>query len=385
MAKNWLLLCFFSMLYIGCPALANAYLVVGNDCAAPSKLTVSPMHLYLTYSINVDPTSWSNLQPGKYLKVSFGSYGAPYQYFNAKIDCPNLGQKQDGIEIIANITGDSSSYILEPETALLGAATHSKDKDRNVAMFKTSVPGIFIALESDDSGVEGFFPIKTTASNDFTFRVITWASVFITKDYQWGESSGEISMNSSAVIKYSDTKDNSTNTDDEGYIQINSIHTGTPLPAGEIKIKSTCNYSLSKSTVDFGDINLSSITNSKNTTAKQSIILNMKDCYGVNKVKTYITNTTTVLENGLVLGNSTTTNAAANVGIRMNIGSAANENKSADVYMDGTHPLEWNFGNTYDMVSISKEIPLDIFLLKSGGEPTTGDFKATATIMLNFI
>ena len=154
-------------------------------------------------------------------------------------------------------------------------------------------------------------------------------------------------------------------------------------------MSSVCNYSLSNNgIVDFGDQNLSKVTNSRTTTVKKSLTLYMKDCYGVNKVKTYITNATTTLENGLLLGNTQTTNAATNVAIGINVAASSaknSENNGSPIYMDGSNPLEWEFGNKYTIDAISKEIPLDVFLLSSGGEPTTGDFKATATIMMDFI
>jgi type 1 fimbria pilin len=55
------------------------------------------------------------------------------------------------------------------------------------------------------------------------------------------------------------------------------------------------------------------------------------------------------------------------------------------MYFDSSNPLEWNFGNAYLVTSLSKNIPLDVYLLRTGGEPTPGDYHATATIMMDFI
>ncbi|HKM95572.1 MAG TPA: fimbrial protein, partial [Buttiauxella sp.] len=337
-------------------------------------------------NITIDASQIVNVASGQYYQfpqqVTAGITNETYAFV---VNCDEWGKRQEKTKQITKITS-SNIYATIKESAIIGASPRPDELNGDVSLFATNIPGLFYYYQFRDSGyyrlpsaVEGTDTLSSTADIKPTVN-----AGFIANNEFRGVPEGT-SISSTAgqtIFDWSDANDTG------GNIVTNRVTLNT-IPPEEIKIIASCNYSLSDNgIVDFGDQNLSKVTNNRTTTVKKPLTLYMKDCYGVNKVKTYITNATTTLENGLLLGNTQTTNAATNVAIGINVAASSaknSENNGSPIYMDGSNPLEWEFGNKYTVDPISKEIPIDVFLLKSGGEPTTGDFKATATIMMDFI
>jgi len=375
--------------------LCHAYLIrtTGN----PSECVNTP-YFQSQYteiqSLTIDAAKVNNLSAGQYLALNprFLS-GASNQSYSAVIDCDNLGPAQTRTRLVMKNTS-SNTHLTINESAIVNISetglTPSQDKDPSVDIFPTNTPGVFIFFQGKfyNDTVELAIPLSFEGTSTFSsspyYRITVWGHLLVNKDFK-GIPPGTTVTPLAGKFDfemYDELENPSTR-----LVQTNTTTVDTST--GGIAMISTCNYSLSDNgIVDFGDQNPSKVTNSRVTTLKKPLTLYMKDCYGVNKVKTYITNATTTLENGLLLGNTQTTNAATNVAIGINVAASSaknSENNGSPMYMDGSNPLEWEFGNQYTVDPISKEIPLDVFLLSSGGEPTTGDFRATATIMMDFI
>lgn len=284
----------------------------------------------------------------------------------------------------------SNVYATIKESSIVGFNAESRgDLNDDVSLFTTNIPGAYYYFQfyGGNYGVPQFrFPAEAEGTDTFSSKgeinPVFMAKLVFSKEFR-GVPDGKTiySTAGEATLEWFDANE-------PGGGHTVNIHALFEYE-NTMNIVASCNYSLSDNgVVDFGDQNLSKVTSNRTTTVKKPLTLYMKDCYGVNKVKTYITNATTTLENGLLLGNTQTTNAATNVAIGINVAASSaknSENNGSPMYMDGSNPLEWEFGNQYTVDVISKEIPLDVFLLSSGGEPTTGDFKATATIMMDFI
>jgi type 1 fimbria pilin len=260
------------------------------------------------------------------------------------------------------------------------------DENKNVTLMKTNVTGLFfIPIDMTLGGYPPLLRHGTGDYNNFVPRMI--GMPVINKEFKGVPYGTVVSASSLQFIVTDDNEpDNGTHQKGKAIIDFS-----IPVQAMDFKLVATCQYTLSDNgSIDFGDQRVTQITDDRNTTVKRSMTLNMDKCYGVNKVKTTITTTAPTAESGLLLGNGVA-DGAKNVAVALRVNpnytesGAAGENTGKDMYFDSSNPLEWNFGNAYTVDPMSKHIPLDVWLLRNGGEPTPGDYHATATIMMDFI
>jgi type 1 fimbria pilin len=347
-----------------------------------------------TGDIKINTALFNNLQKGQYLLLNAGGMsGASVWMYSPVVNCDANGARQSKTRFVMKATSNNSIATIDESLIInLGESSSNPihtttDLNKMVDLYKTNITGLYIFYANRINNDTIRQAIPSSYESSFTlnqrpnFRVTVWPRYVVSTDFKG------VPINTSV-----------TNSDTITFVMYDELEVGNnrfevpnstyniPTPAGSIKMTATCNYSLSNNgIVDFGDHPISKVTGDRKTTAKNSLTLNMSSCYGVNKVKTSISNVSTTLENGQLAGNTLSSNAAKNVAVGINVGSTYSENASAAMYMNGSNPLQWTFGNTYTVDAISKSIPLDVYLLRSGGTPTTGDFKATATIMMDFI
>ncbi|AEX50638.1 YadC family fimbrial protein [Rahnella aquatilis CIP 78.65 = ATCC 33071] len=369
--------------------LCHAYLITTTGATSDTKcefVNVVKAQQVSIRNIRIDASQIVNLASGQYYELPQTLSMHPGNETIAfVVNCDEWGKRLEKTKQTTKISS-SNTYATIKESSIIGASQIPGELNGDVSLFTTNIPGLFYYYEFSSgfsyrlpSAVEG----TDTLSIKEDLRSDVFAVLVVNNEFR-GVPEGASISSTAGQTSFDWYDANVTG----GAVLTNRVTLNT-IPPGEIKIIASCNYSLSNNgIVDFGDQNLSKVTNNRTTTVKKPLTLYMRNCYGVNKVKTYITNATTTLENGLLLGNTQTSNAATNVAIGINVAASSaknSENNGSPMYMDGSNPLEWELGNDHSLDAISKEIPLDVFLLKSGGEPTSGDFKATATIMMDFI
>nr|WP_167507645.1 fimbrial protein [Rahnella aquatilis] len=342
---------------------------------------------------SLDSSQLINLSAGQYMKTTTNNYaGVTNESYSFVIACDNWGAAQPKTREIMRVASPTAYNTINKSNIInwsSGFSYSTDDKNDDIDIFSTNIAGLFYTFTYSSLTGNVYVPSErettSTLSSKVDSRPTVYVSYLVNSDFRGIPEGATIAPTTSVTtFEWFDANEPASSR----HVLNNSTSVNS-IPGENFKMSSVCNYSLSDNgIVDFGDQNLSKVTNNRTTTVKKPLTLYMKDCYGVNKVKTYITNATTTLENGLLLGNTQTTNAATNVAIGINVAASSaknSENNGSPMYMDGSNPLEWEFGNQYTVDPISKEIPLDVFLLSSGGEPTTGDFRATATIMMDFI
>lgn len=372
--------------------LCHAYLIStgsgssATECEFIDREVVQQIYVS---SLTIDASQLINLSGEQYYYISSsGTAGFGNDAYSFVTNCDNWDAKvQRKTKKILTVVSPNAYATIKESGVVNLPIPKADDLNDGLDIFTTNIPGLFYFFRQYSSNKQNL-PIEYDDNKTFSNKISEPPFVFIkfvaNKDFRGIPEGTDVY----ATTPYARIEMHDANESAGGHTVFfgANIHA---LSSSNVKMTSVCNYSLSNNgVVDFGDQNLSKVTNSRVTTLKKPLTLYMKDCYGVNKVKTYISNAANTLEGGMLLGNAQTINAATNVAIGINVSPDTDknsENTGVAMFMDGTHPLEWNFGNKYTIDAISKEIPLEVFLLKSGGEPTTGDFKATATIMMDFI
>ncbi|KNC88534.1 hypothetical protein GM30_11655 [Trabulsiella odontotermitis] len=285
----------------------------------------------------------------------------------------------DYITVNTNNIINRPSYISE-----IGGGT-SGDENQDAILINTNIPGLFYFPVDLTAG--GFPPVMKHKSEEYKNIRGRLAGFPVINNKFRGIPPDTVVSYSPIQFVYTDA-DEPSGGHQKGQLIVNFI---APIKAMDFKLAASCQYTFSDNgNVDFGDQRVSQITDDRNTTIKRSLTLNMDKCYGVNKVKTYITTTAPTAESGLLLGNNIA-DGAKNVAVALRVNKDYNEsgqagdNAGKDMYFDNSNPMEWNFGNAYTVTPLSKHIPLDVWLMRNGGEPTPGDYHATATIMMDFI
>lgn len=378
---------------------ANAYLVLGNgsDSSAcePAALTENSGPNYSSsYAFN--SSTFASMGDNQYLVSN--AWGVSYNYNGSRVSflktCSNLGSAQENIAPRVEIYS-GTDYITVNESDIKGLMGYQgtmggwTDRDENKAtiLIKTNVPGLFYIPMDMTAG--GYPPgLQHFSGESKNIQVVMAGLIAINKEFK-GIPPGTVVSYSPIQFVYTDDSEPTNAGHQQGKVIVGySAPNNTPM---DIKLAASCQYTLSDSgNIDFGDQRVSQITDNRDTTVKRSMTLNMNNCYGVNKVKTYITTTGTTSDSGLLLNNSVS-DGAKNVAVALRVNPSytesgnAGDNAGKDMYFDSSNPLEWNFGNAYLVTSLSKNIPLDVYLLRTGGEPTPGDYHATATIMMDFI
>ncbi|WHP33073.1 fimbrial protein [Trabulsiella odontotermitis] len=378
---------------------AQAYLVTDDsteDNCVPFSGEAQVTQLS-NYPAEVKAADFLALADGQYLVASGSTQvgGNSTPGFKLSLRCDNLGAPQTSsvfkseVESAGNgvITVNQSSF-----TSGLHSTIVKDDSNGGVTLVRTNVQGLYRLIMLLTGGPLDYPPSQHTYSNATTNLSAAFAkSQYVVDNSFRGIPEGTtiVPAVASVTVRISDDNERESSGVNKGvstyYLHLNSE--SNPI----MKITSTCQYTLSDGgNVDFGGQRVSQITDDRNTTIKRAMTLNMDNCYGVNKVKTYITTTATTSDSGLLLNNGVV-DGAKNVAVALRVNPSytesgnAGDNAGKDMYFDSSNPLEWNFGNSYLVTPLSKHIPLDVYLLRTGGEPTPGEYHATATIMMDFI
>lgn len=380
--------CFALSVLFGCYAhSAHAYMAKGySDSCTAYYDSRSTNGVSINTSYVLDGTILSNLQSGQYYAIpgatkvamNMNAYTSTF-----KLSCTNLGPDQTAIGL-SSVSGNSSYVKLVSESQIIDGAGIKKASDTNdkVGVIQTSYPGVFLAL----STAEGYVPNNENMSTVPSSYVYTLSfNVLLSRDFVPSPNK----ITATQVGGYlgttlSDSQDATiSGTHGTATISVDSLRF-----SGVIDKLSTCDYSLSNGgNVDFGDLNADDITTDNTTTVKKTLTLNLSNCSGVNKVKTSISTGKPTLASGVILKNGLTgTSAATNIGVSLNVSNnGGTENAGSVIKMDGSNSLEWTIEQGSGSTGGSKSIPLDVLMLRTNDEPTSGQYEATASIMIDFI
>lgn len=389
--KLWLL-----MFFLATAGKANAYYTHGFNASTkvcdtnPVRMMVSKK--MVTSPILVDQNSWSNLQSGQYLRIlgTLASDVGSVSNGTVSRECKGLSEQvQTGLDVDIE-SPRPSGIIVARKTSIVGGASYDgvSNDSTDLYIIPTNIVGLYYSVVATDPKVKSYLPWRSSASlsttSSITYNEGVAVDILIDKTFQGLPAGSTVTP---AVSTFNIIfRDRMTSvTDDKGITTVQFRANPLTYPDG-IKLKPTCTYSISDNgVVDFGEQSLSKVTADRKTTLKKTLNLSLQ-CTGADKVHTYISNVSTTVENGLLLPNSLTDfSDAKNVAIGLGVSANSTENAGSDIYMDGSHKLEWQMTGTYSFTSVTRTIPLDVFLLRSSGEPTGGEYKATATILVDFI
>ncbi|WHP33074.1 fimbrial protein [Trabulsiella odontotermitis] len=374
---------------------AQAYMVKTNsteeNCVPATPYT--QVSVIAGKLVQLQASDFLNLADGQYLFASGSAFigGSTSASFKFSLRCDNLGEPQSSIVYKSEFEASASVIVVDQSSILEKVTPIINDETGKAALVKTNVQGLYSVIRLRAGADVIDYPPSRLSISALSVSNSNADGRYVVDNSFRGIPEGMTIIPAVPSIQFmvSDENDGSKNAADKGMATLVLHLANETNPV--VKITSTCQYTLSDGgNVDFGGQRLSQITDDRNTTIKRAMTLNMDNCYGVNKVKTYITTTGTSSDSGLLLNNSVS-DGAKNVAVALRVNPSytesgnAGDNAGKDMYFDSSNPLEWNFGNTWEVTPLSKHIPLDVYLLRTGGEPTPGDYHATATIMMDFI
>ncbi|WP_072094207.1 fimbrial protein [Trabulsiella odontotermitis] len=374
---------------------AQAYMVTSDSTeehCIPSTGSDVRGGIYAGALVQIQSNAFLNLADGQYLTAS-GAAGHYHTDFEHKLSlrCDNLGKPQSSVVFKAEVAASPALISVNKSSILNMAGVSPDDESPTATLVRTNIQGLYqLIVLVQDNPVNFYVPSRATYSSTFSLSGLKGYNNYVVDNTFRGMPEGVTLIPAVSQVRVTISDDNEQSHDGvkgkADYI-IDLPSESKPV----VKITSTCQYTLSNSgSIDFGDQRVSQVTDDRNTTIKRTMTLNMDNCFGVNKVRTYITTTAPTAESGLLLGNNVA-DGAKNVAVALRVNKDYNESGTAgdnagkDMYFDSSNPLEWNFGNAYTVTSLSKHIPLDVYLMRNGGEPTPGDYHTTATIMMDFI
>lgn len=369
------------------------YNISAGTCSNPAYITNVPALTLSNSLILVDANQWAGLQSSQYMIIGNPSTINTMTSASIVDTCPLADgtlYTQPSMEYSAEFISPTSKKTVNVNDIINGSQyVNASNKSDTVSIMASGIPGLYFTMMFAGTNKNaGFIPVRFDTTTNTTLQHDLQSIWLIDKTFKGVAPGRFINLGrggSSAVLRVKDALQPSTAP--ENYYREFRIGYGAMSMSG-IAIQPSCAYTLSDNgIVDFGHVALSTVTAERETTVKKTLNLNLQ-CTGVDKFRTYITNTSRLLENGLLLANSYTeggNNGAENIAIGLSVSTSSSENSGSVIYMDGSHAMEWVMGGGYSFDPVTRSIPLDVFLLSSGGVPTSGNYKATATIMLDIV
>ncbi|WP_148873054.1 DUF1120 domain-containing protein, partial [Serratia marcescens] len=194
---------------------------------------------------------------------------------------------------------NQSGFFYEPFTSIVGGGIYNQNNDLDrIGLIRTNVQGLYFALILNDPsvGITSYLPYQSPSDDAKELKATQFVSVDLLIDNTFrGLSPGMVVMpqTNNLVIQFTDRAQSYPYPAGITY-QSTFVSTGmTVASTGGIKLASSCSMSLSDNgIVDFGDLPMSAITTTGNTTTKKSLNLTVQ-CIGTEKFRTSISNVTT--------------------------------------------------------------------------------------------